>query len=111
MPPTPQRLDQRHRRQLPVDLRLHLDRAWAQHTGIAKVEVRLDGQAWRPAELGGVPNADTWVQWAGLVDAKPGHHELVVRATDTSGYTQTSVRTDVVPDGATGWHRVSFSAG
>jgi len=35
---------------------------------------------------------------------------LVVRATDKSGYTQTSVRTDVVPDGATGWHSVSFNA-
>jgi hypothetical protein len=34
----------------------------------------------------------------------------VVRATDTSGYTQTSVRTDVVPNGATGWDSVPFEA-
>ena len=84
--------------------------AWAQHTGIEKVEYRLDGDAWREAELGRVPDNDTWVQWAGVVDVRAGNHSLTVRATDRSGYTQTSVRTDVVPDGATGWHTVTFSA-
>ncbi len=84
--------------------------AWAQHTGIEKVELRLDGDPWQQAELGRVPGDDTWVQWAGTVDVPPGDHTLTVRATDRSGYTQTPVRTDVVPDGATGWHRVSFSA-
>jgi hypothetical protein len=84
--------------------------AWAQHTGIAKVEYRLDGDAWREAELGRVPGVDTWVQWSGAVDVAKGDHTLAVRATDRSGYTQTAVRTDVVPDGATGWHSVSFSA-
>jgi DMSO/TMAO reductase YedYZ molybdopterin-dependent catalytic subunit len=85
--------------------------AWAQHTGIAKVEFQLDGGSWQEAELGAVPDVDTWVQWAGEVDVEPGRHQLVVRATDQSGYTQTSVRTDVVPNGATGWHSVSFEAG
>jgi DMSO/TMAO reductase YedYZ molybdopterin-dependent catalytic subunit len=84
--------------------------AWAQHTGIEKVEFRLDGQPWREAELGRVPNLDTWVQWAGTVDVAAGGHTLAVRATDRSGLTQTSVRRDVVPNGATGWHMVSFSA-
>jgi DMSO/TMAO reductase YedYZ molybdopterin-dependent catalytic subunit len=84
--------------------------AWAQHTGIAKVEYRLDGQRWKEAELGRVPDADTWVQWAGTVDVRPGDHSVAVRATDRSGYTQTAVRVDVVPDGATGWHSVDFSA-
>jgi DMSO/TMAO reductase YedYZ molybdopterin-dependent catalytic subunit len=85
--------------------------AWAQHTGIEKVEFQLDGGSWREARLGAVPDVDTWVQWSGDVDLEPGSHDLVVRATDTSGYTQTSVRTDVVPDGASGWHSVSFRAG
>jgi hypothetical protein len=84
--------------------------AWAQHTGVARVEFQLDGGAWRDAERGGVPDLDTWVQWSGSVELEPGRHSLVVRATDRSGYTQTSVRTDVVPDGATGWHSVSFHA-
>jgi DMSO/TMAO reductase YedYZ molybdopterin-dependent catalytic subunit len=84
--------------------------AWAQHTGIEKVEVQLDGGAWTEVELGRVPDADTWVQWHGTVAATPGVHKLAVRATDSSGYTQTAVQRDVVPDGATGWHTVEFTA-
>jgi hypothetical protein len=84
--------------------------AWAQHTGIERVEFQLDGGPWQQADLGGVPSVDTWVQWTGIVDAQEGGHVLLVRATDKSGYTQTSARADVVPDGATGWHSVSFSA-
>jgi DMSO/TMAO reductase YedYZ molybdopterin-dependent catalytic subunit len=85
--------------------------AWAQHTGIKAVEYRLDGDTWRPAELGRVPGNDTWVQWWGTVDVAKGDHSLAVRATDRSGYTQTAARADVVPDGATGWDKVAFSAG
>jgi hypothetical protein len=85
--------------------------AWAQHTGITKVEYRLDGDAWREAELGRVPGNDTWVQWSGSVKVSPGEHTVAVRATDRSGYTQTAARADVVPDGATGWDKISFNAG
>ena len=38
--------------------------AWRQHTGIEAVEIAVDGGAWQPAELAGVPSDDTWVQWA-----------------------------------------------
>jgi DMSO/TMAO reductase YedYZ molybdopterin-dependent catalytic subunit len=85
--------------------------AWSQHTGIEKVEYQVDGGTWQTARLGTVPGNDTWVQWAGDVDVDKGKHKLVVRATDKSGYTQTPVRVDVVPDGATGWHAVEFHAG
>ena len=37
--------------------------AWAQHRGIAKVEVRVDGGGWAQARLAEVPSADTWRQW------------------------------------------------
>ncbi len=84
--------------------------AWAQHTGIDKVEVRLDGGPWTEVELGRVPSTDTWVQWEGTVEAEAGVHTLAVRATDASGYEQTGVQRDVVPDGATGWHTVEFTA-
>ena len=84
--------------------------AWAQHTGIEKVEVQLDGGPWEEAELGRVPNDDTWVQWSREAAVKPGKHTLVVRATDRSGATQTSVRAGVIPDGASGWHTVEFEA-
>ena len=84
--------------------------AWAQHTGIESVEVRLDGGPWTSVELGRVPSEDTWVQWAGAVEAAPGVHTLAVRATDRSGYEQTGVQRAVVPDGATGWHTIEFTA-
>jgi DMSO/TMAO reductase YedYZ molybdopterin-dependent catalytic subunit len=84
--------------------------AWAQHTGIEGVEVRLDGGPWTPVQLGRVPSTDTWVQWSGTVEATPGVHTLAVRATDRSGYVQTGVKRAVAPDGATGWHTVEFTA-
>ncbi len=85
--------------------------AWAQHTGVEAVEVRVDGNAWTPAELGRVPSDDTWVQWSATVDLAPGPHTLAVRATDRSGYTQTAAQTGVLPDGATGWHTIAVDAG
>ena len=84
--------------------------AWAQHTGIAKVEVRVDDDGWEEAELASVPSEDTWVQWRWEWDAEPGEHRLQVRATDKTGYTQTSERADVVPDGATGYHGRDISS-
>lgn len=84
--------------------------AWAQHTGVARVEFQLDGGPWTRARLGGVPDNDTWVQWSGHVEVTAGSHELHVRATDRSGYTQTAARAGVVPNGATGWDAVTFVA-
>jgi DMSO/TMAO reductase YedYZ molybdopterin-dependent catalytic subunit len=84
--------------------------AWAQHTGIEKVEFQLDGGPWQTARLGVVPSVDTWVQWTGEIEVGKGDHSLVVRATDKTGYTQTAVQTDVAPSGATGWHTIGFGA-
>ena len=78
--------------------------AWAQHTGIAKVEVRVDGGAWQEAKLGSGSVTDAWRQWAHVWSATVGDHQIQVRATDASGYTQTGDETGVKPDGATGWH-------
>ena len=64
----------------------------------------------KAAELAGVPNDDTWVQWRAVVDVDPGDHMVQVRATDKDGLVQTGEVQDVVPDGATGWHSVDFSA-
>ena len=84
--------------------------AWEQHTGIAAVEVSLDGGPWQATTLGGVPNNDTWVQWKASLTVEAGDHELRVRATDKRGQVQTGAIADVVPDGATGWHTIEFSA-
>ncbi len=84
--------------------------AWKQHTGIEGVEVSLDGGAWTAATLGRVPSDDTWVQWRAEVEVDEGDHELRVRAIDKDGDVQTGVERDVLPDGATGWHTIDFSA-
>jgi DMSO/TMAO reductase YedYZ molybdopterin-dependent catalytic subunit len=84
--------------------------AWAQHTGIKAVDISVDGGPWTPCDLGAVPNADTWVQWAATVEVGAGEHRVQVRATDAAGQQQTSVERDVVPDGATGWHSIPFTA-
>ncbi len=84
--------------------------AWAQTVGIERVEVRVDRGPWREADLAEPVNTDTWRMWRIDLDVAPGGHTIEVRATDRSGYTQTPKRTPVVPDGATGWHSVFFTA-
>ncbi|MET0450605.1 MAG: molybdopterin-dependent oxidoreductase [Mycobacterium sp.] len=84
--------------------------AWAQPRGIKAVEVRIDDGPWQPAELGASYSNDTWRLWSFRWQADaPGPHEISVRATDGSGAVQTSDQADVIPDGATGWHTVSFA--
>lgn len=80
--------------------------AWAQHTGIARVEVRVDGGAWEEAELAGELDVDTWRQWVYRWRAGAGEYLLEVRATDQDGEVQTGETRPVLPDGATGWHGV-----
>ena len=80
--------------------------AWAQHRGIEKVEVRVDDHDWVPAELGAVDSIDTWRQWVYRWNATPGTHTISVRATDDTGATQTPVRSDPPPNGATGDHTI-----
>ncbi|NUW41570.1 molybdopterin-dependent oxidoreductase [Nonomuraea rhodomycinica] len=81
--------------------------AWAQHTGIEAVEVRVDRGEWRRARLAAVPGPDTWRQWALDWDAAPGRHTIEVRATDAAGRTQAEQQTPPAPDGATGWHTIT----
>jgi DMSO/TMAO reductase YedYZ molybdopterin-dependent catalytic subunit len=81
--------------------------AWAQHRGISKVEVQVDDEPWAEARLAAAPHDDTWRQWVFEWDAPAGDHVLQVRATDNDGETQTDEVRPVIPDGATGYHRVS----
>ena len=83
--------------------------AWAQHTGIAGVEVRIDGGPWRPATLSTEISVDTWRMWHLELALPDGDHSAEARATDKSGYTQTDERVGVVPNGATGWPAVRFT--
>ncbi|MFF8914612.1 molybdopterin-dependent oxidoreductase [Streptomyces sp. NPDC015032] len=81
--------------------------AWAQHRGISRVEVRVDGREWHTARLAAADTRDTWRQWVWEWPATSGDHTLEVRATDGTGATQTGDRVGTVPNGATGWHSVA----
>ena len=79
--------------------------AWAQHTGIAAVQLSVDSGPWRDADLGAVPSSDTWRQWVyRWSDAPAGTHRLRVRAVDSAGRVQDAVQRPTAPDGATGLH-------
>jgi len=84
--------------------------AWAQNRGVRAVEVRIDDGPWQQAELGANYSNDTWRLWSYRWTAKAGSHTMSVRATDNTGAVQTSEQTPVMPDGATGWHTVVFTA-
>ena len=77
--------------------------AWAQHKGVAAVEVRVDRGPWHEARLAAVPDIDTWRQWVWEWQATPGNHLLEARATDKTGYTQTAVQAQPPPNGASGY--------
>jgi DMSO/TMAO reductase YedYZ molybdopterin-dependent catalytic subunit len=80
--------------------------AWAQHKGVAAVEVRVNGGPWHQARLATVPGIDTWRQWVWDWNASPGNYQIEARATDATGYTQTAVPADTIPNGASGYPSV-----
>ena len=80
--------------------------AWAQHTGIGKVELRVNRGPWREAELAQGISVDTWYQWKLAMNLSPGQYEVQVRATGLDGRTQDETTRPPAPDGATGFHTV-----
>jgi hypothetical protein len=85
--------------------------AWAQHTGIARVQLQIDGGPWRDCELAEEASVDIWRQWRFRWTATRGTHVLRVRATDRRGLVQTAKVRAVEPDGATGLHTVQVTVG
>ncbi len=84
--------------------------AWAPDTGVDRVEVQIDDGEWQEATLGESLGVDAWRQWLLAWKPTPGRHTIRVRATDSSGYTQTSETAPPAPDGATGWHTIDVEA-
>ena len=85
--------------------------AWAQHKGIAAVEVRVNGGPWHEARLAAVPGIDTWRQWVWEWPATPGNYLIEARATDQTGYTQTATQAQPPPNGASGYPSAEVTVG
>jgi DMSO/TMAO reductase YedYZ molybdopterin-dependent catalytic subunit len=85
--------------------------AWAPTRGISRVEVELDQSGtWLPAALSAPLSGDAWVQWHATLPVASGVHVARVRATDGTGALQEPGPTPPAPDGARGYHRISFAA-
>ncbi|MGO2554986.1 MAG: molybdopterin-dependent oxidoreductase [Brevibacterium aurantiacum] len=83
--------------------------AWAQRSGVKRVDVKLDDGGWTQADLGDEVNIDTWRQWkTGFSDVKAGSHTVTVRAIDQDGNIQTPERRKSIPNSATGHHHIQF---
>jgi DMSO/TMAO reductase YedYZ molybdopterin-dependent catalytic subunit len=80
--------------------------AWSQHTGIGKVELRVNRGPWHQADLAPGISVDTWYQWQLGMELTTGQYEVQVRATDLNGEPQAEERRPVAPDGATGFHTI-----
>ncbi|THJ67721.1 oxidoreductase [Arthrobacter echini] len=83
--------------------------AWAQHTGIERVEVRADGGPWQQATLAEAISADTWVQYSATLQLEAGSHTVQSRAKDRDGVLQSAADVAPAPDGSEGLHTVSFT--
>ena len=84
--------------------------AWAQNRGVEKVEVQVGDGPWLEANLPEELSIDSWRQWYLEHDFAPGPHRISVRATDSTGETQTAEVQEARPDGATGYHMVRVNA-
>jgi DMSO/TMAO reductase YedYZ molybdopterin-dependent catalytic subunit len=80
--------------------------AWAQHRGIAAVEVSVDEGPWQPATLGPDVGVDYWRQWFFRWPAASGQHTLATRATTVDGEVQTDERATPFPAGSSGVQQV-----
>ena len=75
-------------------------RSWSSGLPISKVEFAVDGDTqWRPAELFGPNVPGAWARWRFAWEARPGTHELRIRATDEEGTSQP----EIVPWNALGY--------
>ena len=83
--------------------------AWSHGDGVAAVEVRVDGGAWRLAELGAEANQHAWRQWQFTWHAAEGNHTLEARVIGRERQ-QVEAPSGTFPDGPTGLHKIRVSA-
>ena len=85
--------------------------AWAPTVGIGAVELSIDDGPWVGATLAREASDLTWRQWSYPWSATPGQHSITVRAVDANGAIQTADRSEPMPSGATGRHRIVVLVG
>ena len=83
-------------------------RAFAGDRGIQRVEFSADdGETWRNVRVDYPGTRLTWTFWsADWLPQEPGEYTLVSRAVDGTGDPEPSKTRGIVPQGATGYHRV-----
>ena len=82
--------------------------AFAGARGIAKIELSTDGgKSWQDGTIRKPLGPYSWVLWTATPQLTEGDHQVMVRATDGTGKTQTEVARPSLPDGASGWHTIS----
>lgn len=85
--------------------------AFAGGRGIAKIELSVDGGAsWQEGTIRKPLGPYSWVLWTATPQLSEGDHQVMVRATDGTGKTQTEVPRPPLPDGASGWHTIRVRA-
>jgi DMSO/TMAO reductase YedYZ molybdopterin-dependent catalytic subunit len=83
--------------------------AWAGDRGVRAVEISEDGgTTWRLATLERELSPVAWRRWVATLSLGTGPRRVAVRATDGEGNVQTAERTRPHPDGASGYHEISF---
>ncbi|HUP28123.1 MAG TPA: molybdopterin-dependent oxidoreductase, partial [Chloroflexia bacterium] len=84
--------------------------AFAGDRSISKVEVSTDsGKSWKQAYVKPPLSGTSWVVWGyDWTPAEAGKYTVFVRATDGAGKLQSAARTDPYPNGATGYHSVTY---
>lgn len=86
--------------------------AFAGLRGVRRIEVSVDGgSSWQQATLRPADNAFSWTLWGFEWQTDPGEYEALVRAVDGTGALQTADKSQPLPDGSTGYHRLRVKVG
>lgn len=84
--------------------------AFGGDVGVGAVEISTDdGESWHEARITEEPNPDgvAWSLWQYDWAASTGDHSLTVRMIGEDGSVQTDETASPIPDGASGWHKVT----
>ena len=88
-------------------------RAFAGARGVEQVEVSVDaGETWQPVRIDYPGTRLTWTFWSfPWRPNRAGEYTIVSRAVDGNGEPQIEEPRGIVPQGATGYHRVKAAVG